>query len=58
MAGACNVQQPDALSGIPNWEEVQKRINGGWKRIPVDLNLPGWKMYNDLELLFGPNDKS
>ncbi len=57
MVGACNVQQPDALSGIPGWEEVQKRIDDGWKRIPVDLNLPGWKMYNGHELWGGPNDK-
>ncbi len=28
--GACNVEQPDALSGIPSWDELQKRINNGW----------------------------
>jgi len=31
-AGACNVEQPDALSGIPSWNELQKRINSGWKK--------------------------
>ncbi len=29
-AGACNVEQPDALSGIPTWENLQKRITNGW----------------------------
>jgi len=58
MVGACNVQHPDALSGIPGWEEVQKRIHDGWKRIPVNLHLPGWKMRKGLELWAGPNDKS
>lgn len=30
--GACNVETPDALSGIRSWDETWKRINSGWKR--------------------------
>jgi len=26
------VEQPDALSGIPSWNELQKRINCDWKK--------------------------
>jgi len=31
-SGSCNVEEPDALSGIPNWNKLQKRINTGWKK--------------------------
>ena len=31
-AGACNVEQPDALSGIPSWDQLQERINGDWNK--------------------------
>jgi len=31
-SGACNVEKPDALSGIPNWNNLQKRIALGWKK--------------------------
>ena len=30
--GACNVEAIDSLSGIPNWENLQKRIAEGWKK--------------------------
>jgi sugar/nucleoside kinase (ribokinase family) len=29
--GACNVEQADALSGIPDWLSLQKRLNSSWK---------------------------
>ena len=28
--GACNVEAADASSGIPSWEAVQARLEGGW----------------------------
>ncbi len=31
-SGSCNVEKPDALSGIPNWNKLQNRINSGWKK--------------------------
>jgi len=40
--GACNVEQPDATSGIPLWEEVRGRIAAGWRQRDVSLSLPGW----------------
>ena len=38
-AGACNVEAPDALSGIPDWAQLQGRIRSGWQRRPI--GLPG-----------------
>ncbi len=31
-SGASNVEQPDALSGIPTWDKLQERINAGWEK--------------------------
>jgi sugar/nucleoside kinase (ribokinase family) len=30
--GACNVEAPDALSGIRSWDDTMRRINAGWAR--------------------------
>ena len=30
--GACNVEAPDALSGIRSWDDTLQRINAGWAR--------------------------
>jgi hypothetical protein len=30
--GACNVEAPDALSGIRSWEEILQRITSGWSQ--------------------------
>jgi sugar/nucleoside kinase (ribokinase family) len=40
--GACNVEQPDATSGVPGWRQVQERIQRGWPRRPISVALPGW----------------
>ena len=31
-SGSCNVEKPDALSGIPSWGDLQKRIAAGWEK--------------------------
>jgi sugar/nucleoside kinase (ribokinase family) len=41
--GACNVEAPDAVSGIRPWEETQRRIAAGWPRHPLTLEAPGWQ---------------
>ncbi|NOU35210.1 MAG: carbohydrate kinase family protein [Kiritimatiellaceae bacterium] len=33
-SGACNVEAADAISGIPTWDALQKRISKGWKTEP------------------------
>ena len=40
--GACNVEAPDALSGLRSWEDTTRRIAQGWPRLPVALDAPGW----------------
>jgi sugar/nucleoside kinase (ribokinase family) len=41
--GACNVEAPDALSGIPAWSVVEQRLAGGWARRDTAVGLPGWR---------------
>jgi sugar/nucleoside kinase (ribokinase family) len=41
--GACNVEAPDALSGIPAWSVVHQRLAAGWKRRATSVSLPGWR---------------
>jgi sugar/nucleoside kinase (ribokinase family) len=48
--GACNVEAPDALSGLRSWEETAQRIAQGWVRLPVPLDAPGWVWDTRLEL--------
>ncbi len=31
-AGACCVERPDALSGVPAWDELKERVGRGWPR--------------------------
>jgi sugar/nucleoside kinase (ribokinase family) len=41
--GACNVEAPDALSGLRSWEDTTQRIHAGWERLPLKLDEPGWE---------------
>ncbi|MCK4600910.1 MAG: carbohydrate kinase family protein, partial [Phycisphaerae bacterium] len=54
--GACNVEQPDATSGVRHWDEVQQRIKAGWKRHGVTFKLAGWRHDEDKSIWIGPND--
>lgn len=40
--GACNVEQPDATSGVPDWNTVQSRIRGDWEILETNLLLENW----------------
>jgi sugar/nucleoside kinase (ribokinase family) len=42
--GACSVESPDATSGVPHWEAVQRRIADGWQRYPLGVHLSGWEI--------------
>ncbi len=55
--GACNVESPDAVSGIPGWDTVQQRVQSGWASRPVTLPLPGWRWDAAAGLWFGPNNR-
>jgi len=52
--GACNVQAPDALSGILSWEETQARLARGWPRGPLDVVGPGWRRDDATGIWHGP----
>jgi len=54
--GACNVEAADAVSGVPSWEAVQRRIKAGWAQLPVTLKLPGWGWDVGQKLWLGPQD--
>jgi sugar/nucleoside kinase (ribokinase family) len=41
--GACNVEAPDALSGLRSWEETLIRIAAGWERLPFEMPDSTWK---------------
>jgi len=41
--GACNVEAPDALSGVRTWEATQQRIAAGWRRHSLHFDSPGWR---------------
>jgi sugar/nucleoside kinase (ribokinase family) len=40
--GACNVEQADAVSGIPSWQAVRERMAAGWGQRDMMLSLPDW----------------
>ena len=54
--GACNVEQPDSTSGVPSWQAVQARIDGGWAKRAADL-WPGWTWDASGSLARGPRDR-
>jgi sugar/nucleoside kinase (ribokinase family) len=41
-AGASNVEVADAISGIPTWEMLQRRIQNKWPRRQPQIDLQGW----------------
>ncbi len=54
--GACSVEQVDATSGIPPWEEVQRRLRSGWAQRRMQLALPSWIYAAASSLWHGPVD--
>jgi len=38
--GACNVERPDATSGIPAWSGVEERLATGWPRLKPPCGIP------------------
>jgi sugar/nucleoside kinase (ribokinase family) len=56
--GACNVERPDASSGVPSWQQVQERIRSGWPRRPASVALPRWRHDGASGLWHGPADRA
>ena len=55
--GACNVQTPDALSGLKSWDETWSLLDAGWRQVPLPLPGPGWRRDPNTNLWHGPADK-
>ena len=55
--GACNVEAPDAVSGVRSWEETMARVDAGWAHQPLSLDTPGWRLDDDQAIWLGPNDE-
>lgn len=53
--GACNVEAPDATSGVRPWSEVRARLDGGWARREAALPLDGFTETDGL--WFGPHER-
>jgi sugar/nucleoside kinase (ribokinase family) len=54
--GACNVEAPDALSGIRGWDETLGRVRNGWPRHALEIAARGWRRDPGLGLWLGPCD--
>ena len=37
--GACSVEAVDPTSGIPTWEDIAERLNRGWSRNDLEIDL-------------------
>lgn len=56
-AGAENLEAMDAVSGVGTWDEITKRIDGGWPKAKLDVGSEGWNFDADKQLWTGPNDQ-
>lgn len=56
--GACNVEQPDSVSGIIPWAALRERIAAGWPQHRTGGLLSGFERYSqeDAAVWRGPND--
>jgi len=56
-AGACNVETPDAVSGVRPWEEMWRRVRGGWERRALHVDARGWRFDEKNHLWIGTEDR-
>lgn len=54
--GACSTEAPDATSGIPAWDALQRRIQHGWPPLASSLKLDAWTWIPHCTLWQGPDD--
>jgi sugar/nucleoside kinase (ribokinase family) len=55
--GACCVEAPDAVSGVRNWPETEARIAAGWERLPLSVDIAGWRWDAAQEVWRGSHDE-
>ncbi len=53
-AGGCNVEMPDAVSGVRPWEEMWQRVKDGWGRHALSIDAPGWRFSKSHQAWMGP----
>lgn len=56
--GACNVEAPDAVSGIRGWAETVARIEAGWRHRQLAIETPGWRFDEKAQVWLGPQDRA
>lgn len=54
-AGSMNVTVPDGLTWNKGYEDLTRRIDGGWKTKELKIDEPGWKL--EKQFWVGPNNK-
>lgn len=54
-AGACNVEQADAISGVPDWDTLQARLARPWAQLPSLLDMSRWQPHE--RVWRGPQDR-
>lgn len=56
--GAFSVETMDATSGVPAWQAVWARVEYGWPRRPLELELPAdWRYDQAASIWYGPHDQ-
>ncbi len=55
--GAFSVEQVDATSGVPAWDEAQRRLQTEWANCSVRLDLAGWQWDATAKVWYGPGDR-
>ncbi len=53
--GGSSTEAADGASGVPSWQEVERRLERGWRRRAVAPG-PGWRPSRDGGLWYGPRD--
>jgi sugar/nucleoside kinase (ribokinase family) len=56
--GAYSVEHVDATSGVPRWDEAQRRLQTDWATCPVRLPLAGWRWDGMAKVWYGPHDRT
>jgi sugar/nucleoside kinase (ribokinase family) len=55
--GAFSVESPDATSGVPDWDTMQRRVRAGWARHDITLSLHDWRWDASTSIWIGPHDQ-
>ncbi|QDU71421.1 carbohydrate kinase family protein [Mucisphaera calidilacus] len=54
--GSCSVESADAVSAVPAWSDVAKRLEAGWATDPL-MDLPGWSVVGETTVVGSARDQ-